>query len=82
MNFGVIAAQALEERRVDGFWANGMGAEIAVRRGVGTVVIDARREPAAPNYTMACAVHGSTDRGTAGNRRGRGSCDAGAAGTR
>lgn len=28
-NFGVAAAQALEDRRIDGFWANGMGAEIA-----------------------------------------------------
>jgi hypothetical protein len=42
-NFGVSAARALEEGRVDGFWANGMGAELAVRRGVGTVVLDARR---------------------------------------
>jgi ABC-type nitrate/sulfonate/bicarbonate transport system substrate-binding protein len=42
-NFGVSAAQALEEGKVDGFWANGMGAELAVRRGVGTVVLDARR---------------------------------------
>jgi NitT/TauT family transport system substrate-binding protein len=56
MSFGVMAAQALEERRVDGFWANGMGAELAVRRGVGTVVLDARRDPAAPDYTMACVV--------------------------
>jgi NitT/TauT family transport system substrate-binding protein len=43
INFGVTAAKALEEGRVDGFWANGMGAEIAVRRGVGTVVLDVRR---------------------------------------
>src|SRR6266851_4559502 len=35
MNFGVTAAKALEDGKVDGFWANGMGAEIAVRRGVG-----------------------------------------------
>src|SRR5499426_3443163 len=27
----------------DSFWANGMGAEVAVRRGVGTVVLDVRR---------------------------------------
>jgi NitT/TauT family transport system substrate-binding protein len=56
MSFGVMAAQALEERRVDGFWANGMGAELAVRRGVGTVVLDARRDPEVPDYTMACVV--------------------------
>jgi NitT/TauT family transport system substrate-binding protein len=43
VNFGVTAARALEERRLDGFWANGMGAEVAVRRGVGTVVLDVRR---------------------------------------
>ena len=39
VNFGVTAARALEERKIDGFWANGMGAEVAVRRGVGAVVI-------------------------------------------
>src|SRR5215469_16290280 len=43
INFGVTAAKALEERKLDGFWANGMGAEVAVRRGVGTVVLDVRR---------------------------------------
>lgn len=43
INFGVTAAKALEERKLDGFWANGMGAEVALRRGVGTVVLDVRR---------------------------------------
>ena len=43
INFGVTAARALEEGRIDGFWANGMGAELAVRRGTGTVVLDVRR---------------------------------------
>jgi NitT/TauT family transport system substrate-binding protein len=43
VNFGVTAAKALEERKIDGFWANGMGTEVAVRRGVGTVVLDVRR---------------------------------------
>ncbi|MGB6537145.1 MAG: ABC transporter substrate-binding protein [Xanthobacteraceae bacterium] len=43
INFGVTAARALEERKLDGFWANGMGAEVAVRRGVGTIVLDVRR---------------------------------------
>jgi NitT/TauT family transport system substrate-binding protein len=56
VNFGVTAAKALEERKIDGFWANGMGAEVAVRHGVGTVVLDVRRgdgpKPAF-NYTMA-----------------------------
>src|ERR1700704_3166317 len=56
VNFGVTAAKALEERRIDGFWANGMGTEVAVRRGVGTVVLDVRRgdgPKAAFNFTMA-----------------------------
>jgi NitT/TauT family transport system substrate-binding protein len=56
VNFGVTAAKALEERRIDGFWANGMGAEVAVRRGVGTVLLDVRRgDGPRPcfNYTMA-----------------------------
>ena len=56
MSFGVMAAQALEDGRVDGFWANGMGAELAVRRGAGTVVLDARRDPGVPDYTMATIV--------------------------
>jgi NitT/TauT family transport system substrate-binding protein len=43
VNFGLSAAKALEDRLIDGFWANGMGAEIAVRRGVGRVVLDVRR---------------------------------------
>jgi NitT/TauT family transport system substrate-binding protein len=42
-NFGVMAAMALKEGKLDGFWANGMGAEVALRGGYGTVVIDARR---------------------------------------
>jgi NitT/TauT family transport system substrate-binding protein len=42
-SFGVMAAKALEEGKLDGFWANGMGAEVAVRNGVGTLLLDARR---------------------------------------
>ena len=56
VNFGVTAAKALEDRKIDGFWANGMGAEVAVRRGVGTVVLDVRRGDGPKpcfNYTMA-----------------------------
>src|SRR5438477_6535106 len=56
INFGLTAAKALEERKIDGFWANGMGTEVAVQRGIGTVVLDARRgdgPKAAFNYTMA-----------------------------
>ena len=43
-SFGLMAAQALQDGTIDAFWANGMGAEIAVRNGVGTVVLDARRD--------------------------------------
>jgi ABC-type nitrate/sulfonate/bicarbonate transport system substrate-binding protein len=56
VNFGLTAAKALEERKIDGFWANGMGTEVAVRRGIGTVVLDVRRgdgPKAAFDYTMA-----------------------------
>src|SRR6202163_3590256 len=56
VNFGVTAAKALEERKIDGFWANGMGAEGAVRRRGGTVVLDVRRGDGPKpcfNYTMA-----------------------------
>jgi ABC-type nitrate/sulfonate/bicarbonate transport system substrate-binding protein len=56
INFGVTAAKALEDRKIDGFWANGMGTEVAVQRGVGTVVLDVRRGDGPKpcfNYTMA-----------------------------
>jgi ABC-type nitrate/sulfonate/bicarbonate transport system substrate-binding protein len=56
VNFGLTAAKALEDGKIDGFWANGMGAEVAVRRGVGTVVLDVRRGDGPKpcfNYTMA-----------------------------
>jgi len=43
-SFGLMAAHALEEGKIDGFWANGMGAEVAVRNGIGTLVLDARRD--------------------------------------
>lgn len=59
VSFGVNAAKALEEGKIDGFWANGMGAEVAVRRGVGTVVLDVRRgdgPAAAFGYTFPALV--------------------------
>ncbi len=43
VSFGVFAARALEEGQIDGFWANAMGAETAVSRGVGKVLVDVRR---------------------------------------
>jgi ABC-type nitrate/sulfonate/bicarbonate transport system substrate-binding protein len=63
VNFGLTAAKALEERKIDGFWANGMGAEVAVRSGAGTVVLDVRRGDGPKpcfNYTMASIA--TTDR--------------------
>ena len=59
VNFGLMAAKALEEGTIDGFWANGMGAEVAIRRGVGTLVLDARRgdgPSGAFNYTMPALI--------------------------
>jgi NitT/TauT family transport system substrate-binding protein len=55
VSFGVAAAKALQDGKLDGFWANAMGAENAVRGGVGKVVLDVRRglgPPAAFHYTM------------------------------
>jgi NitT/TauT family transport system substrate-binding protein len=59
VSFGLSAARALEEGTLDGFWANGMGCEVAVRRGVGTMVLDVRRgdgPPAARHYTFSALV--------------------------
>ncbi len=59
VSFGVAAAKALEEGKLDGFWANGMGAEVAVRNGTGTLVLDARRgdgPAAARDYTFPALV--------------------------
>ena len=59
VSFGVTAARALEAGTLDGFWANAMGAEVAVQRGVGTVVLDVRRgdgPPAARGYTFPALV--------------------------
>jgi ABC-type nitrate/sulfonate/bicarbonate transport system substrate-binding protein len=58
-SFGVAAAKALEERKIDGFWANGMGAEVAIRNGIGTLVIDARHDdgpPGSSHYTFPAFV--------------------------
>src|SRR2546421_8171848 len=57
-SFGLMAAKALAEGKIDGFWANGMGAEVAVREGVGVVVLDARRDgtPEVKGYTFPALV--------------------------
>lgn len=59
VSFGMAAAKALEDGSVDGFWANGMAAEVALRGGFGTLVIDARRgdgPQGAQHYTFAALV--------------------------
>ena len=59
VSFGVHAAKSLEEGLIDGFWANGMGAEVAVRSGAGTVVLDVRRgdgPPGARGYTFPAMI--------------------------
>jgi NitT/TauT family transport system substrate-binding protein len=59
VSFGLAAAKALEEGKLDGFWANGMGCEVALRRGVGTMVLDVRRgdgPPPARHYTFSALV--------------------------
>jgi len=59
VSFGVLAAEALESRRIDGFWANALGSETAVRRGVGRIIVDVRRgdgPPGAGRFTFAALV--------------------------
>lgn len=59
MSSGVAAARALANGEIDGFFANAMGAELALREGVGKVLIDVRRGlgPArAVHCTMAALV--------------------------
>ena len=63
VSFGVTAAKALVEGKIDGFWANGMAAEVAVESGIANVVIDVRRgdgPPAAFRFTQPTLV--ATDR--------------------
>jgi ABC-type nitrate/sulfonate/bicarbonate transport system substrate-binding protein len=59
VSFGVAAARALEARTIDGFWANAMGAENAVRSGVGKIVLDVRRglgPASAFHYTLSALM--------------------------
>ena len=58
-SFGVTAAQALEAGEIDGFWANAMGAETAIRSGLGAVILDVRRgigPSRARHYTFSALV--------------------------
>jgi ABC-type nitrate/sulfonate/bicarbonate transport system substrate-binding protein len=55
VNFGLTAAEALSAGTIDGFWANGMAAELAVTNGTGAIVLDVRRSDGPPGcfaYTM------------------------------
>ena len=59
VSFGVTAAAALENKKIDAFWANGIGAEVAVTGGFGSVVLDPRRgvgPSASFNYTQPALV--------------------------
>jgi hypothetical protein len=59
VSFGIAAARALEARAIDGFWANGLGAETAIRSGTGDVILDVRRglgPAAAFDYTFPALV--------------------------
>jgi len=63
VNFGLTAAKALEDGLIDGFWANGMGTEVAVRRGVGTVILDVRRgDGPKPCFDYTMSALAATDR--------------------
>lgn len=56
MSFGVAAARALADERVDGLWANALGCELAIQLGAGSVIVDARRGDGAigaGNYSFA-----------------------------
>ncbi|HKS84741.1 MAG TPA: ABC transporter substrate-binding protein [Pseudolabrys sp.] len=59
VSFGVAAARALEDGQIDGFWANAMGAQNAIRSGVGKTVLDVRRglgPKSAFHYTFPALV--------------------------
>jgi NitT/TauT family transport system substrate-binding protein len=63
INFGLTAAEALASGKIDGFWANGMAAELALSSGTGTIVLDVRRGDGPVgcfDYTMP--VLAATDR--------------------
>jgi NitT/TauT family transport system substrate-binding protein len=55
VSFGVTAARALADGHLDGFWANGLAAAVALRQGVGTLLLDVRSgdgPPGARDYTF------------------------------
>lgn len=67
-NFGLGAYKALEARAIDGFWANGMAAELAVAHGVGDILIDARRgDGPASAFGLTFASIAASETGLADN---------------
>jgi NitT/TauT family transport system substrate-binding protein len=60
VNFGVMAARALEDGLIDGFFANAMGAEVSIRRRIGRIHIDPRRDSdryaTASRFTFAALI--------------------------
>lgn len=53
-SFGVSAAEALAAGTIDAFWANGMGAKVALESGHGRIMLDGRRVDGLPrDYTFA-----------------------------
>lgn len=58
-SFGVAAAQWMQDGIIDGFWANGMGTEVAVTNGIAKVLLDVRRgdgPPEAFHFTQPSLV--------------------------
>jgi NitT/TauT family transport system substrate-binding protein len=56
MSFGVGAARALGDEKVDGLWANALGCELAIQLGAESVIVDTRRGDGpigAGNYSFA-----------------------------
>jgi NitT/TauT family transport system substrate-binding protein len=60
VSFGVLAAGALGEGTIDGFFANAMGAELSICRGAGKIFIDVRRDgdrfDAVRRFTFAALI--------------------------
>jgi NitT/TauT family transport system substrate-binding protein len=59
INYGVFAAEALDAGRIDGFWANAMGGEVSIQRGIGKIHLDVRRDnrfAAVRHFTFATIV--------------------------
>lgn len=62
-NFGLTAAQALADGKIDGFWANGMATEIAMTSGTGSIVLDVRRGDGPPGcFDFTFGALATTDR--------------------